>query len=83
MASKWCMLRDDYRVKTLVKKRMSDGKIMIRTLANNTGIAEYRISRYLNHNHLDGLPSLTQHQLITICEYLGIEVTLNIRLKDD
>lgn len=83
LTSKWCFLRDDYRIKTLIKNKIKERKLKLVTLAEMTGIDTYRISRYLNQKHIDGLPSVTQYQLIKICNTLGIEVSLSIKLKED
>lgn len=80
-ASRWCLLRDDFRVKEAVKSRMKEKKIGVREMGRIINIDPVRISRYLKYRHASSSPSITQHQLMAICQKLDIYVTLSIKIE--
>lgn len=81
--SKFCLLRDSDYVKDIVKFKMEEFGISGKELSNLTGIAYYRIQRYLKNPHYCSMRSITQYQLLRILECLGVEVELRASIKRD
>ena len=78
LMSKWCFLRNNTRLKTIIQYEMKAQDISMRELARRTDIKVERISRYFNTK----TGWCTQHQIITICKELGLKVDLVITKQD-
>ncbi len=79
--AKYCVLRDSQYIKDIIKFKMKEFNLNITKLAALTGIAGYRIGRYLSHSHYDSLPSITQYQLTVLAEFLGLEIDVTAKVK--
>jgi transcriptional regulator with XRE-family HTH domain len=77
VAASWCHLRDNGTLRLAIQKRKKDRGLKLIELSALTGIASYRISRYLNKRK----PNLNQHQLVSLANALDIRVTLNIQFE--
>ena len=71
------MFRNSDNVRDAIKFRIQERGIMQKKLAEDLGIAPYRISRYLN----DKIPNLSQYQLYKVCDKLDIDVKIVIKLR--
>lgn len=72
------MVRDNHQLHTLVTykiKRLRETK-KLTEIANKCDIPVDRLSKYIYRRK----PNLTQFQLIKLCDYLGIEVSLNVEI---
>ena len=77
----WCILRSNGRLKTAIKFRMESKNIHYSEIAKIAGVRPSRVSNYLNNLHEGGRPSLTQSQIVKICEGIGIGVRLDVEIK--
>ena len=72
----WWLFRDDSTIRLLVTKLLKARGLQLKELAKVANCAPYQIGNYLK----DKKPSITQYQLMSICLYLGIEVSANVEL---
>jgi len=72
----WCLFRDDSVVRLLVTRLTKARGLYLKDLAKVAGCAPYQVGNYLN----DKKPSITQYQLMSICLFLGIEVSAQVEL---
>lgn len=77
----WCILRSNGKLKTAIKFRMESKNIHYTELAKIAGVRPSRVSNYLNNIHKGGFPSLTQSQIVKICEGIGIGVKLDVEMR--
>ncbi len=75
----WCILRDNRRLMDSIRYWMKIHRLTIYQLAANIEIDKARISRYFNRK----VGRVSCMELVKICDYLGLEVELDIRLKDE
>lgn len=75
--AKWCLFRDNSTVRFAVAHQKKVGNYKLMDLERMTGIQAYRISRYLHGRK----PNLNQFQLMTLCDKLGIDVKINVELR--
>lgn len=80
-SNNYCILRDNEALKFLIEYRMNQKSLETRHLAKAAGVRKGRVASYLKHKHKDGQPSITQQQLLDICNYLDIKVELRSGLK--
>lgn len=74
----WCILRNSSQLRTLIQYKIRQKDWLIKETAEKAGVETYRLSRYLNRR----TPNLTQFQLMKVCEVLGVEVSLDIKILD-
>ena len=77
----WCIIRSNGKLKTAIKFKMESNNIHYTEIAKIAGVRPYRVSNYLNNVHEGGRPSLTQSQIVMICEGLGIGIKLDIEFN--
>lgn len=75
----WCFLRSSPKLRAAIKFRMEQMGIRSQDVAKGAGINNTRLSSYLNGMH----KPLTQYQLIQLCKFLGLEVDLQVTIKDE
>lgn len=74
-SSHWCVLRNNSNIRTAVQSRIKERGYTLKELEKHTGILADRISKYRNGKR----KSITQYQLFTLCEFLGIEIDVQIK----
>jgi hypothetical protein len=79
-ASKYCILRDDERLKDLIKYKIESAGLTRGAVAKGSGISPWVLSHYLNHRHYENTSKMSQIKLLRVCGFLGIEVSLNLEI---
>ncbi len=75
----WCLLRDNERLRATIEFKIKQSGLSLVQLGKLSGLDPKRISRW----RLMYTRHLTQHQLITLCNTLGIDVDLTVKFKDE
>ena len=76
--NRYCILRYNESLRTAVKFRIKSSGKTLTSIANELDIDRTRLQKYINGK---GEKIITQWQLLKVCEYLNIEVSINIELK--
>lgn len=77
-SSYWCMIRSSPKLRELVKYKLEQKDKTLKEICKEIGIKQSRLSKYLNNRS----PNITQFQLMQVLRYLGIEVTLDIKIVE-
>ena len=75
--SRWSFLGDNHKLHGVISHRLGE-----RGLSGADVEKALKISPYKFQHYLDGdAPNVSNHELMKVMEYLGIEVDLTIELK--
>ena len=74
MAKQYCVIKYNERLRKAIKLRMQERGLTGSKLSQLAGLAQSRVSRYLNGD----VSYITQPQVLKIAEILNIEVSLTI-----
>lgn len=80
MSRNYCILRDDPLLIHALKRRIIERKFMLKDLASELGIPSQKISTFLSDKKYDNRFGLTQLEVLTLCDKLGIKPRLKIEL---
>lgn len=78
-ASTWCLLRSSQRLRAAILWKFEKLNMTWGRVAKETGIPPYCISMYVNDKKRK---AMSQYQLITLCKFLGIDVSLELKFRD-
>lgn len=78
----YCLVRSNEQIKVAVQHQFKKLGWTITQLSEDTGIPAYRLGSYLNKDFSDARTTLTQKQLLLLCELLGIKVSITITLDE-
>jgi transcriptional regulator with XRE-family HTH domain len=76
-ANKYCLLRYDHAVRSAVNLRLKQSGKTVTQVAEETGIGRTQLAKYLSGSVTK---SVTQWQLLSLCNYFGIEVSINVKM---
>lgn len=76
-SSGWSFLRDSSRLRGIIKYKIENSDKKLVDIAAEVGIRVDSMSKYLRAVK----PSLTDYAVLKLADHLGIEVTLEVRLK--
>jgi hypothetical protein len=74
--SSWCILRDDTEIRDLLQYRMNKKGYTTLHIQKAIGIENGRLSKYFRYIK----PNMTQYEFVRLAKYLGVELTVNIKI---
>lgn len=77
--SGYCFLRNNDRLKDILLIMMDRNKMSIKDVADKLGVQSSNLRSFLHH----GSKTISQHNVIRMCNLLGLEVELNITIKKE
>jgi hypothetical protein len=73
----WSFLRDNNRLRGVIKYKIDNSSLTLVEIAYKVGCRHDALSKYLR-----GIkPSMTDFDILRVADFMGCEVTLDIRLK--
>ncbi len=77
--SKWCIIRSNGTLRTLIVRKMEELNLTMAQLSEKSGVPYDKIRQYLKvYKTTKGM---TQFEVLTVCNVLGIKISLDIQLK--
>ena len=76
--SGWNFLRDNEKLRGVISQRISERGLSEKDISDGIGVQVHYLHEYLKSSG----PSLTNIQIMYICQLLGIEVDLEIEFED-
>ena len=74
----WCFLRDSAKIRASIEMRIKERGMKMSELGRLSNITKQRLNRYFTQQENK---AITQHDLLVICEILGIEIDVQIKYK--
>lgn len=74
----WCFLRDSLKIRAAVEMKIKERNMRMNELSGLSNITKQRLYRFFNKQESK---AITQHDLLVICEILGIEVDIQIKYR--
>ncbi len=74
--SSWNLLRENNRLRGLLQYQLDQAGLSYRDVGDDLGIAQWSVMRYFTGQ----TPNITNMQILAICEYLGVEVGLDVKI---
>lgn len=74
----WRFLRSNDRLRGVILSQMAEKKLNATALAKQIGVNHARMGGYLRGV---STPCLSEFQVVQVCDYLGIELDLEIQIR--
>lgn len=76
--SHYCIIRDDKRLRDILKAKMMQKEIDYKVVAKELGLDTGNVNKFLNK----GIKSISQHNVIRIANLLGLHLEVNIEILE-
>jgi plasmid maintenance system antidote protein VapI len=77
--SRYCLVRDNRRLRDVLNFKIEESGKEKKQIAKELGIGQGNLISFLKH----GTKSISQYNVLRICDYFDLELEVVIRKKDD